>query len=37
MLYAYMQCVDPGKPYTEGGTVIFIKNGGVNKYDGDRS
>jgi len=20
---AYMQCVDPGKPYTEGGTVIF--------------
>jgi uncharacterized repeat protein (TIGR04076 family) len=21
--FAYMQCVDPGKPYTEGGTVIF--------------
>ena len=21
--WAYMQCVDPGKPYTEGGTVIF--------------
>ena len=21
--HAYMQCVDPGKPYTEGGTVIF--------------
>ena len=21
--YAYMQCVDPGEPYTEGGTVIF--------------
>lgn len=21
--YAYMQCVDPGAPYTEGGTVIF--------------
>ncbi len=21
--YAYMQCVDPGKPYTGGGTVIF--------------
>ena len=21
--YAYMQCVDPGKPYTDGGTVIF--------------
>ena len=20
---AYMQCVDPGEPYTEGGTVIF--------------
>ncbi|HUV75120.1 MAG TPA: TIGR04076 family protein [Dehalococcoidales bacterium] len=21
--YAYMQCVDPGQPYTEGGTVVF--------------
>ncbi|MFC1982838.1 TIGR04076 family protein [Chloroflexota bacterium] len=21
--HAYMQCVDAGKPYTEGGTVIF--------------
>ena len=21
--HANMQCVDPGKPYTEGGTVIF--------------
>ncbi len=21
--YAYMQCVDPGEPYTHGGTVIF--------------
>ena len=21
--HAYMQCVDPGKPYTEGGTVVF--------------
>ena len=21
--HAYMQCVDPGPPYTEGGTVIF--------------
>ena len=21
--YAYMQCVDPGKPYTDGGTVVF--------------
>jgi uncharacterized repeat protein (TIGR04076 family) len=22
--YAYMQCVDPGEPYTTGGTVIFV-------------
>lgn len=22
-MVAYMQCVDPGKPYTDGGTVIF--------------
>lgn len=21
--HAYMQCVDPGQPYTKGGTVIF--------------
>ncbi len=21
--HAYMQCIDPWKPYTEGGTVIF--------------
>ncbi len=21
--HAYIQCVDPGQPYTEGGTVIF--------------
>jgi len=21
--YAYLQCVDPGEPYTSGGTVIF--------------
>jgi uncharacterized repeat protein (TIGR04076 family) len=21
--HAYLQCVDPGKPYTDGGTVIF--------------
>lgn len=21
--YAYIQCLDPGEPYTEGGTVIF--------------
>ena len=25
--HAYFQCLDPGKPYTEGGTVIFkVKN-----------
>jgi len=22
-LHAYIQCVDPGEPYTHGGTVIF--------------
>lgn len=21
--HSYMQCVDPGEPYTEGGTVVF--------------
>lgn len=21
--HAYMQCVDPGEPYTQGGTVLF--------------
>ena len=21
--HAYIQCVDPGEPYTEGGTVVF--------------
>ena len=21
--HAYLQCIDPGEPYTEGGTVIF--------------
>ncbi|MFC2020135.1 TIGR04076 family protein [Chloroflexota bacterium] len=21
--HAYLQCVDPGRPYTDGGTVIF--------------
>ena len=21
--HAYVQCVDPGEPYTEGGTVVF--------------
>ena len=30
--FAYMQCVDPGQPYTHGGTVIFrcreIRRGG---------
>ena len=25
--HAYMQCVDPGKPYTEGGTVVFSAAG----------
>ena len=25
--YAYIQCVDPGKPYTNGGTVIFEVSG----------
>jgi len=24
--HAYMQCVDPGKPYTDGGTVVFRCN-----------
>jgi len=25
--HAYFQCLDPGKPYTDGGTVIFkVKN-----------
>ena len=23
MEYAYIQCVDPGEPYTQGGTVVF--------------
>jgi uncharacterized repeat protein (TIGR04076 family) len=27
---AYIQCVDPGKPYTHGGTVIFR----IRKVDG---
>ena len=40
--HAYMQCVDPGKPYTEGGTVIFkcqtfrkslIKNNSIEKEE----
>jgi len=25
--YAYMQCVDPGEPHTEGGTVISESRG----------
>ncbi|ADL58911.1 TIGR04076 family protein [Methanothermobacter marburgensis] len=25
--HAYMQCVDPGEPYTDGGTVIFQVRG----------
>ena len=29
---AYMQCVDPGEPYTHGGTVIFkCRRIGLNK------
>ncbi len=28
--HAYMQCADPGQPYTEGGTVIFC----CRKVDG---
>jgi uncharacterized repeat protein (TIGR04076 family) len=28
--HAYLQCVDPGQPYTEGGTVIFC----CRKVDG---
>ena len=28
--HAYIQCVDPGEPYTEGGTVIFR----ISKVDG---
>jgi len=31
--HAYMQCVDPGKPYTEGGTVIFE----VRRIEGETS
>ena len=29
---AYIQCVDPGQPYTDGGTVIFrIRNPNTDK------
>jgi len=31
--HAYMQCVDPGEPYTEGGTVIFK----VRRIEGEPS
>jgi uncharacterized repeat protein (TIGR04076 family) len=33
---AYIQCVDPGKPYTNGGTVIFevsVQHDNKNKND----
>jgi len=30
---AYIQCVDPGEPYTHGGTVIFK----CRRIDGERS
>jgi uncharacterized repeat protein (TIGR04076 family) len=30
--HAYIQCVDPGEPYTSGGTVVF-RIGRVNKND----
>ena len=30
---AYIQCVDPGQPYTDGGTVVFR----IRKIDGDNS
>jgi len=31
--HAYMQCVDPGEPYTEGGTVIFE----IRRIEGETS
>ena len=40
---AYMQCVDPGMPYTEGGTVIFEcrriegEQGGENRHNSRNS
>ncbi len=33
--YAYVQCVDPGEPYTEGGTVVFKCYRGDNKEKSD--
>jgi uncharacterized repeat protein (TIGR04076 family) len=28
--HAYIQCLDPGEPYTKGGTVVFkVKNAGI--------
>jgi uncharacterized repeat protein (TIGR04076 family) len=34
--HAYIQCVDPGEPYTHGGTVIF-KIQKVRKQEGKKS
>ncbi len=31
--HAYIQCVDPGKPYTDGGTVVF-RCGKINEVSG---
>ena len=31
--HAYIQCVDPGSPYTDGGTVIFR----IRRIDKDKS
>ena len=31
--HAYIQCVDPGKPYTQGGTVVFR----CRRIDGKKS
>ena len=30
--HAYMQCVDPWKPYTDGGTVIFRAKRAKRRY-----
>jgi uncharacterized repeat protein (TIGR04076 family) len=34
--HAYIQCVDPGEPYTHGGTVIF-KIQRIRKQEGKKS
>jgi uncharacterized repeat protein (TIGR04076 family) len=34
--HAYIQCVDPGEPYTHGGTVIF-KIQKIRKQEGKKS